>query len=161
MARELYILLTGHGNAFHVPIDPGAIADYTRPVLPGQQSDVSPLLRTEQATVDTQFARQKHYFLSWQNIEHACFTALDASINNVFKVLSDPLIRGWHAGMSVCKILDQLLSIYGQPTPAAMELNNTAFCGVYLAANAPEILFCCIKDCAEIAILSCNPYTDR
>jgi hypothetical protein len=127
MARELYTLLTGLGNTFRVPMDPGPVADYTRPVLLGQQPDVSPLLRTEQATVDTQFSRQKHYFLSWQNIEHACFTALDVSINDAFKVSSDPLIWGWHAGMSVCKILDQLSSIYGQPTPAAMELINTAF----------------------------------
>jgi hypothetical protein len=84
MVRELYTLLTGPGNAFHVPMDPGLVADYTCPVLPGQQPDVSPLSRTEQATVDTQFARQKHYFLSWQNIERACFTTLDASINNAF-----------------------------------------------------------------------------
>ncbi len=62
--------------------------------------------------------------------------------------------------MSVCKILDQLSSIYGQPTPAAMKLNDTAFCGVYLAANTPEVLFCCIEDCAEIAILGRNPYTN-
>jgi hypothetical protein len=64
MARELYTLLTGPGNVFCVPIDPVPIADYTRPVLLGQQPDLSPLLRTKQATVDTQFARQKHYFLS-------------------------------------------------------------------------------------------------
>jgi hypothetical protein len=161
IARELCTLLTGPGNAFRVPMDPGPVADYTRPVLPGQQPDVSQLSRTEQATVDIQFAWQKHYFLSWQNIERACFTALDASINNAFKVSSNPLIRGWHAGMSVHKILNQLSSIYGQPTLAAMELNNSAFRGVYSAADAPEILFCCIEDCAEIAILGRNPYTNR
>ncbi len=94
MARELYTLLTGPGNAFCVPVDPSPVVDYTRPVLPGQQPDVSPLLRTKQATVDTQFAWQKHYFLSWQNIERTCFTALDASINDAFKVSSDPLIWG-------------------------------------------------------------------
>ncbi len=59
--------------------------------------------------------------------------------------------------MSVHKILNQLSSIYGQPTPAAMELNDTVFRGDYSAANAPEVLFCCIKDCAEIAILGHNP----
>ena len=63
--------------------------------------------------------------------------------------------------MSVRDILDQLSSIYGQPTLAAMEINDTAFCGVYLATDAPEVLFWLIKDCAEIAILSRNPYTDR
>ncbi len=64
MARELYTLLTGPGNAFRVPMDLGPVADYTCPVLLGQQPDVSPLSRTKQATVDTQFAWQKHYFLS-------------------------------------------------------------------------------------------------
>ncbi len=63
--------------------------------------------------------------------------------------------------MSVREILNQLSSIYGQPTPAAMELNDTAFCGVYLAANAPKILFRCIEDCPEIAIFGRNPYTDH
>ncbi len=63
--------------------------------------------------------------------------------------------------MSVREILDQLSSIYGQPTPAAMELNDTTFRGVYLAADAPKVLFRRIEDCAEIAILGRNPYTDR
>ncbi len=161
MARELYTLLTGQNNPFRVPVDPGAVAIYTRAVVTGQQVDLSPLSRTEQATIDTQFARQKHYFLSLQNIERACFTVLDASINDAFKVSTDPTIRGWHAGMSVRDILDQLSSIYGQPTPAAMEINDTVFRGVYSAADAPEVLFRRIEDCAEIAILGRNPYTDR
>ena len=93
MARELYTLLTGQNNPFHVPVDPGAVAIYTRSVVTGQQVDLSPLSRTEQATIDTQFARQKHYFLSLQNIERACFTVLDASINDAFKVSTDPTIR--------------------------------------------------------------------
>ena len=161
MARELYALLTGQNNPFRVPIDPGDVAIYTRPVLLGQPVDLSPLLRTEQATIDTQFARQKHYFMSLRNIERACFTILDANINDAFKVSTDPTICGWHAGMSIRDIFDQLSNIYGQPTPATMELNNTTFRGVYSAADAPEVLFRRIKDCAEIAILGRNPYTDR
>jgi hypothetical protein len=161
MVRELYTLLTGQHNPFRVPINPGAVTIYTSPVVTGQQPNLSPLSQTEQATIDTQFAWQKHYFLSLQNIERACFTVLDASINDAFKVLTDPTIRGWHAGMSVRDILDQLSSIYGQPTPAAMEINNTAFRGVYSAADAPEVLFWRIKDCAETAILGRNPYTNR
>jgi hypothetical protein len=161
MARELYTLLTGQNNPFRLPVYPGAVTIYTRPVLMGQQPDLSPLSQTEQATIDTQFAWQKHYFLSLQNIECACFTILDASINNAFKVSTDPTIRGWHAGMSVRDILDQLSSIYGQPTLAAMEINDTAFCGVYSAADAPKVLFRRIEDCAEIAILGRNPCTNR
>jgi hypothetical protein len=59
-----------------------------------------------------------------KNIEHACFTVLDASINNAFKVSNNPAIIGWHAGMMVREILDRLSTTYGQPTPAAMELNE-------------------------------------
>ncbi len=44
---------------------------------------------------------------------------------------------------------------------AAMELNDITSCSLYLAANAPKVLFCWIEDCAEIAILGCNPTTDR
>ena len=146
MARELYTLLTGQHNPFHVSIDPGVVAIYTRPVITGKQVDLLPLSRTEQTTIDTQFARQKHYFLSLQNIKRACFTVLDASIKDAFKVLTDPAIRGWHAGMSGRDILDQLLSIYGQPTPAAMDINDTAFHGMYSAADAPEVLFWRIED---------------
>ncbi len=62
--------------------------------------------------------------------------------------------------MTVRKILDQLSSVYGQPTPAAMKLNDVAFRGPYSAANAPEVLFRRIKDCAEITILGQNPFLD-
>ena len=45
MARELYTLLTGLHNPFRVPVDPGAVAIYTRPVVTGQPVDLSPLSR--------------------------------------------------------------------------------------------------------------------
>ncbi len=59
--------------------------------------------------------------------------------------------------MTVQEILDQLSSIYSLPTPAAMELNDSTFRSLYLAANAPKVLFRQIEDCAEIAILRRNP----
>jgi hypothetical protein len=62
--------------------------------------------------------------------------------------------------MGTHEILDQLSEIYSQPTPLAMELNNVAFCSQYSAADALEVLFRRIKNCAEIAILGNNPYTD-
>ena len=67
----------------------------------------------------------KHYFMLMHNIDRACFTALDASINDAFKVSDDPTIRGWLAGMCVIDILDQLSASYGQPTQA---VNDAAFC---------------------------------
>ncbi len=41
-----------------------------------------------------------------------------------------------------------------------MELNEITFRSPYLATDAPEVLFCQIEDCAKIAILGRNPYTD-
>jgi hypothetical protein len=58
----------------------------------------------------------------------------------------------------VIDILDQLSAIYGQPTPAILETNDTVFHSPYLAADAPEVLLCRIKECAEMALLGCNPY---
>jgi hypothetical protein len=107
----------------------------------GAIPDKTPLTRTEQETIDTTFACQKHYFLLLQNINRAYFTALNSSINDVFKLLIDPALRGWHAGMSVWEIRDQLSTIYSLPMPAALEINNNMFCGQYLVANAPEVLF--------------------
>jgi hypothetical protein len=59
----------------------------------GQQPDLTPLTRMEQATIATTFNCQKHYFLLMQNIKCAFFTALDASINKAFKVLNNPSIQ--------------------------------------------------------------------
>jgi hypothetical protein len=95
-----------------------------------------------------------------ENIKQACFNVLNAHVNGAFKVLNDPTIQGWHAGMSMQEILDQLSAIYSQLTPAAMKLNDATFCSQYSATNAPKVLFWRIKNCAKIAIMGNNPYTD-
>ncbi len=143
-------------NAFHLPNNPGPAVDYTR----ADPNGLMPLTCTEQASVDAAFVRQCHYFLLLQNIKRACFNALDLSINDAFKVSNDHAILGWHMGMSTREILDQLPTSYGQPTPAAMELNDTTFRGPYSVANAPKVLFRRIKSCAEKMIMGTNPYTD-
>ena len=79
MASKLYSLLTN--VSFRLPTNPGAAAVYVRARVMGQPVDNTPLLRTEQASIDTFFNCLKHYFLLMQNIELTCFTALDASIN--------------------------------------------------------------------------------
>jgi hypothetical protein len=160
MARELYSLLTN--VPFHLPTNPGAAAIYVRARAMGQPVDNTPLWRMEQASIDTLFNRRKHYFLSMQNIKCPCFTAIDASIKDAFKVSNDPNVQGWYAGMRVIDILDQLSLTYGQPTPPALESNDHIFqTSPTSAANAPEVLFCCIKECAEKALLGQNPYTDK
>jgi hypothetical protein len=108
-------------------MDPGPNANYTWSVAPGVVPDLTPVSCTMQATIDMCFARQNHYILSLQNIECVCFTALNKSINDAFKVSTDPAIQGWHAEMTIQKILNRLSSIYGLPKPAAMKLNDITF----------------------------------
>jgi hypothetical protein len=83
MACELYSLLTN--IPFRLSTNPGVAAVYVRAVVTGQPVNNAPLSRTEQVSIDTLFNRCKHYFLSMQNIERACFTALNSSINDAFK----------------------------------------------------------------------------
>jgi hypothetical protein len=39
-------------------------------------------------------------------------------------------------------------------------MNDTVFCSPYLAADAPEVLFRRVEECAKTALLGNNPYTD-
>jgi hypothetical protein len=94
------------------------------------------------------------------NIKRVCFTALDASVNDAFKVSNDLAIQGWHTGMHVINILDQISMIYGQPLLAILETKDAIFHSPYLVADTPEVLFCQIEECAETALLGRNPYTD-
>jgi hypothetical protein len=159
MPQAIYALLTN--VLFCVSTNPEDMADYSSPIMPGQQPDPTPLPRPKQASIDTNFARRKHYFLLLQNAKHSCFNTLDAQVNNALTVSNDPTIQGWHAGMSTREILDQLSAIYSQPILAAMKLNYTNFCSQYSAANAPKVLFRCIKNCTNIRIMGNNPYTNH
>ncbi len=155
----MYALHTS--QPFCIPTNPGAAADYTRSVVVGQPPDLTPLTQSEQMSIDMKFNCCTHYFLLMQNIKQACFNTLDSSINDASKVWNKPAMQGWHAGMTVHDILDQLSSICGQPALAALELNYVTFCGPYSAADALKVLFCHIKTCAKIAILDNNPYMDH
>jgi hypothetical protein len=96
-----------------------------------------------------------------RNIERTCFTALNTSVNNTFKVSNVANRCGWHAGMKVINILDQLNKIYNMPTPTALESNDNIFHSPYLAANAPKVLFRHFEDCAKVALLGKHPYMDK
>ena len=106
MAQNMYAMLTA--TPFRLPISPGDTPTYVHASLAGEPVNNTPLTRTEQATIDSTFARHKHYFLSMQNIERACFTALDSSVNDAFKLSNLAGVHGWHAGMTTVMILDQL-----------------------------------------------------
>ena len=157
MSRAMYTLLVTGGSAFRTPADPGPAAVYTRP----DPDDVTPLTRTEQATIDATFAREKHYFQSYTNITRVVYAALRTSVNEAFQVSNIAGVTGWPASMAIREMLDQLSSTYGLPTPAALEINDNEFRRPYSAADAPEVLFRRIENCAEIAIIGGNPYTDR
>jgi hypothetical protein len=77
MLRRMYTLLAPN-NAFCLPNNPGPATDYTR----ANPNNFALLTHMEQASVDAVFSCQRYYFQSLQNVEGACFTMLDASINN-------------------------------------------------------------------------------
>ena len=159
MSQGMYTLLVTGGNAFCLPLDPGTAAVYAHT----DPANLTPLNRTKQATVNTTFAREKHYYhyQSLVNINRAVFWALSVSVKEVFQVSNIPGIVGWHAGMEIRAILDQLSSTYGMPPPAALENNDVTFRSAYCPADAPKVLFCHIENSAEIAIIGNNPYMDR
>jgi hypothetical protein len=159
MARELYALLTT--QPFCLPTNPGATAIYVRNQMPGQPVNNASLRRMEQASIDSLFNQRRAYFLLMQNIKQACFTALDSSVDDAFKVSNNPTVQGWHTGMRVINIFDQLSMTYGQPTPSALEANNHIFRSPMSAADPPKVLFRCIEECAETAFLGKNSHTDK
>ncbi len=72
MARELYALLTT--SLFRLPTNPGAAVVYVCSQIPGSPINNAPLSRTEQASIESLFNLRKHYYLSMQNIQRACFS---------------------------------------------------------------------------------------
>ena len=152
MSQGMYTLLVTGGNTFRLSV-------YAR----ANPADATPLSLPKQATVNATFALEEHYYQSLVNINRAVFSALSASVSikEAFQVSNIPGIVGWHAGMEIRAILDQLSSTYDMPTPAALELNDVTFCSAYSPADAPKVLFCHIENSAEIAIIGNNPYMDR
>jgi hypothetical protein len=68
MACELYALLAGATNRFQLPVNPGLNAIYDRPILAGQQPDLTPLTWMELATVDMMFNCYKHYICQCETL---------------------------------------------------------------------------------------------
>jgi hypothetical protein len=84
---------------------------------------------------------------------------LNDSINDVFKFSFDPDLTGWNPSMKIKEILKQLTTTFNRPMPLALLQNNTLFHSVYSPLDAPEVLFCCIKECQKIQMLGDYPYT--
>ena len=81
MSCAMYAPLVTGGTPFRAPTDPGPAAIYTG----ADPADLRPLTRTEQATIDAIFARHKHYFASYTNINHVVYAALHTSVNEAFQ----------------------------------------------------------------------------
>jgi hypothetical protein len=146
MDPGLYALI--EPNPFNIPINPGATPVYQNFAPPA-------VLKM----VDYAFKQNKNYFLSFTNINRACFCMLDSTVPNQFKVSNQPNLTGWNASMSMQDILTQLETSYGKPMPMVLHNNNILFWSTMATTDPPEMLFYRIKQCQEIATLAEDPYT--
>ncbi len=69
------------------------------------------------------------------------------------------MLVGWNPSMALREMFNQIITTYGQPTPAVLLQNDTLFQSVYSPNDAPEVLFRRIEDCQEVQILGEDPYT--
>ena len=105
------------------------------------------------------FARNKNYYLSFININRACFRTLNNNIGDQLKVSNLANMMGWNSSMSIHTIFKQLECLYGKPNAMALFHNDTLFRSAFPATNTPEILFHQIKQCQEIQMIAQDPYT--
>ncbi len=110
---------------------------------------------------DKIFERIKKYYLSFFNINRACFCMLNSNITNQFKVSNTPNMTGWNSSMTVCLILKQLEALYGKPDTMLLFQNNTLFHSSFPATEAPEMLSYRIEQCQEIHTIAQDPYTPK
>ncbi len=146
MAPNVYALLKP--TPFVIPTDPGAAPVYTLFAPPATMK-----------MVNAAFEQDKNYFLSYKNINRACFHMLDNLVPNQFKVLKNPMLTGWNVSMSIQDILYQMETLYGKPSSGMLFASNTLFKSPVHASEAPELLFYPIEQCQEIMTLGQLPYT--
>jgi hypothetical protein len=103
----------------------------------------------------------RNYYLSYVDISRACFRMLNENIPDQFKVSNNPYLIGWNPTMSIQLKVTQLEKMFGQPGGSLMWNNNKVFCADFLPYNAPESLFLRIEQCQEVAIIACNPYSEK
>ena len=120
-----------------------------------------PYTREEIFTITATHACFKHYHDTGTNICHAVFDLLDAHVGDEFK--SPPAnaqgTTGWNSTMLPNDMFDQLMLVYGKPTPDAVCQNNLTFYSAYNPKDPPEVLFKHLSDCQEVAIVAKVPFT--
>ena len=125
------------GIAFSAIHDPGPTAIYPQWAAP----------TTVKMIIDATFLREKNYFLSYQNIERACFRMFDANIGAQYRVSNNPTLTGWNSTMSILNILTQLQDSYGKQTMMMLFQKNVTFQAVMAPTNSPKMLFYRIEQC--------------
>jgi hypothetical protein len=134
MDPVVYALL--EPQAFVVPADPGPGPVYALFAPPNTVK-----------MANAAFKRSKNYFLSYKNINQACFHVLDEFVSNQYKVSNTPAIIGWNALMSIQDILSQMEGLYGKPSSASLFATNTLFKSSFATLESPELHFYRIEQC--------------
>jgi hypothetical protein len=140
------------GTAFTIPPDPGPTVTF-----PGGAAVARTVMKTTEATFD----RDKNYFLSYKNIQRACFRMLDANVAAQFKVSNNAALTGWNSTMTIIDILAQLQGSYGRPNMMTLFANDTLFRSPMTPGDSPEMLFYRLEQCQEIQRVGKLPYTDE
>ncbi len=76
---------------------------------------------------DAIFLRNKNYYLSYKNINRACFKMLDENVQPQYKALNVTTMTGWNATMIFRSILKQLEGSYGKPNMMTIHQNDLLF----------------------------------
>jgi hypothetical protein len=129
----------------------------------GTQGAALPYSRKEILTITTEHTLDKNYYKTGVNVSCACFDVLKAHVDNAYKTApaTAPSTIGWNLTMLSNEIFEQLMSMYGKPTPNAIGQNNLTFISTYNPKDPPELLFKHCTNCQEIDIVAWVPYTAK
>jgi hypothetical protein len=148
MEPNMYALI--EAVPFAIPINPGDMPIYTQFATPSHMK-----------MADAIFLHNKNYYLSYKNINRACFKMLDENVQPQYKVSNVTTMTGWNATMSVRSILEQLEGSYGKPYMMTVHQNDLLFRSPLLPCEAPKMLFYCIEQCQEIQTIAEDSYTPK
>jgi hypothetical protein len=108
-----------------------------------------------------QFECDKNYYLSFVNINQACFRMLNSTIADQFKVSNTPNMTGWNSSMSVRSIIKHLKTSYGKPNTMTLFCNDVLFRSPFPGTEAPKMFFYRIEQCQEIQTIAQDPYMPK
>ena len=162
LAPAMYALI--HNATFHWNLSTTPIPKFPPQNVvndDGTQGDLIPYTREEVLTITAKHSCAKNYINTGVNVCRTCFNILDTHVSDGYKTTpaGSPHTIGWNLTMLPNKIFDQLMLTYGKPTPNAVHQNNVMFFSTYNPKDPLELLFKCIVDCQEVAIVAKVPYT--